>query len=379
MIGGCPAKGGSDAGPALRISPTRVRSIRRKLLRWYDRSARDLPWRRRPGDVYAQWIAEVMLQQTRVETVLAYYARFLRRFPGVEALAAAPLDEVLKVWQGLGYYRRAENLHRAARIVAGRGGVWPETLEEWLELPGIGRYTAGAIVSIAFGRRAVAVDGNVARVLSRLTPVQSVVTRPPGRRIIEAVATRLLPVRRCGGFNQAWMDLGSAVCTPRAPQCEVCPLAEECEGRRRGLTDRLPVRQTRAAPRTEERVVAAVVDDDRLLMVQRGRGGRWPGLWELPNADCNHKPHPRVLSDLLADLSLPAAASCRCLGEVQHRLTHRVYRFHVYLTLLPGGRGRRRSARGRRWVPATGANGLAIATAHHRMLGRIRDELQAGR
>ncbi|RME41626.1 MAG: A/G-specific adenine glycosylase, partial [Planctomycetota bacterium] len=224
--------------------PSALRArIRRALLRWYDRHARDLPWRRRRHDPYAQWVAEIMLQQTRVETVIRYYERFLRRFPDVNRLAAARHDTLLKYWEGLGYYRRALHMHEAARRIVKEGNGLPASAEAWRRLPGIGEYTAAAVASIAFGEPVAAVDGNVARVLARLFGVTDAVAPSEGRRRIRGIADRLVSPSRPGDFNQAWMDLGSMVCTPRGPRCDVCPLASCCRSAHRVETvGRLPRR-----------------------------------------------------------------------------------------------------------------------------------------
>ncbi|MCH7849578.1 MAG: A/G-specific adenine glycosylase, partial [Planctomycetes bacterium] len=222
--------------------PTADRArIRRRLLAWYDRNRRDLPWRRRAADPYAQWVAEAMLQQTRVDTVLNYYERFLKRFPDVPALARASREVVLKHWEGLGYYRRVVHLHEAAKQLAADGAAIPNSSHELRRLPGVGPYLAAAIASIAFGERAAAVDGNVARVISRLMGVTDDVQSGPGRRTIQSLADQLIPPGRPGDFNQAWMDLGSAVCTSRSPDCDACPLSGECVALATGMTDELPV------------------------------------------------------------------------------------------------------------------------------------------
>jgi len=214
--------------------------IARPLLAWYDRDKRPLPWRDQP-DPYRIWLSEVMLQQTRIEAVRGYYDRFLERFPTVEALAAAPLDAVLHAWAGLGYYSRARNLHRAAQMVAfERGGRFPDTADELAELPGVGRYTAGAIASIAFGRRAPVVDGNVARVLSRLAGLAGDVRSPVVSRRLWALAAEWIDAERPGDFNQALMELGETICVPRSPDCARCPVRARCAAHRQGRVAELP-------------------------------------------------------------------------------------------------------------------------------------------
>ena len=329
-----------------------IRDVRRKLLRWYGRTARDLPWRRRSGDPYAQWVAEVMLQQTQAETVIPYYGRFLQRFPDVATLAAAGLDDVLSLWQGLGYYRRAENLHRTAGLLAGRKNGWPRAVEEWMALPGIGRYTAGAIASMACGQRAAAVDGNAVRVLSRLAGIEADPAAATTLAEIWSLAERLLPVaRRAGDFNQALMDLGAGVCRATGPDCERCPVKGECLALARGIVDRIPASRRRSGPSEEYRIVLAVLSDGQLLMRQRPRGGRWSGLWELPNTPGRPLEAGRALRNLCKELklTLPGGIAFCEHGSLTHRLTHRLYRFAIH-SVVVDPESRPKGRRGFRWV-----------------------------
>jgi A/G-specific adenine glycosylase len=265
---------------AKEISPDPKR-IRRKLLGWYDRHRRRLPWRE-TRDPYAIWISEIMLQQTQVKTVIPYYLRFLEVFPTVETLARAPLGEVLKIWENLGYYTRVRNLHKAAKEIAARyGGRIPNDWGEIIRLPGIGRYTAGAILSIAFGRAVPAVDGNVRRVVSRLQAIGEPVDEEEVRERIEALARTLIPRRDPGRFNQALMELGAVCCTPKTPSCHVCPLQDDCRALEQGCAHLLPVRgKKKTIPHRE--VVAAIIRDGkgRTLIVQRPARGLLGGLWK---------------------------------------------------------------------------------------------------
>jgi A/G-specific adenine glycosylase len=258
-------------------------SLGRLLLAWYARHQRNLPWRR-TQDPYAIWVAEIMLQQTRVETVLAYYGRFLARFPTVQALAAAPLDDVLKAWEGLGYYARARNLHAAARwVVQELNSHLPEAPDALLHLPGIGRYTASAIASIAFGQDAVALDGNLRRILCRLFGIDDDPGRPNTQRRLEQLALAMLPPGRAGDFNQALMDLGATICTPTAPQCLICPFMDVCRSQQEGIQNELPIQATRAG-RPHRDVTAGVIwsEDGRFLITKRPLDGMLGGLWEFP-------------------------------------------------------------------------------------------------
>ena len=258
-------------------------ALRRRLLAWYDRHARDLPWRR-TRDPYAIWVSEIMLQQTRVAAVIEHYHEFLKRFPTVETLASAREASVLAVWSGLGYYRRARMLHAAARkVVRELGGEIPRTTAGLRELPGIGRYTAAAIASIASGERAAVVDGNVERVLQRLTG-----ERLDGEHVWRA-AEELLAPRRPGDFNQAMMELGATVCLPRGPLCLMCPLQELCETR-----GELSV-AGKAAPQEKREIHYALnCRDNKVFLVQRPQNvSLMPGMWELPElADANGKGGP---------------------------------------------------------------------------------------
>lgn len=361
--------------PSAALPSAMVASIRRKLLAWYDGHRRDLPWRRRAGDAYAQWVAEVMLQQTRVETVIDYYRRFLRRFPTVGVLAAADHDHVLKQWEGLGYYRRVLHLHRAAQQVVAEGGVIPDTAEGLRRLPGVGAYTAAAIASIAFGRREAAVDGNVARVVARLFAVEENILSPRGKGVIQGLADQLVPPRRPGDFNQAWMDLGSAVCTPKAPKCLLCPLVEACVAAATGRAESLPLREKRAPVPHVVCVVAVVIRNGAVLVRQRPTGGLWSGLWELPNAELTAGRHrAAALRVLCTSYELSAGGKPRRIGQVEHRLTHRALTFEVYALKTNGKRESSESGR-HRWATRAALEDLSFSTAHRKILALVEERL----
>ena len=257
--------------------------ITKTLLAWYGRNRRVLPWREDP-DPYRVWISEIMLQQTQVDTVIPYYHRFVRRFPTVEALAAAPLDDVLKLWENLGYYARARHLHHAAWIIVEKyRGVMPDAWEAIIDLPGIGHHTAGAILSIAFGKAVPAVDGNVRRVLSRLYAVRETVDRRETQQRLHNLAAALIPETAPGSFNQALMDLGAMICTPKSPACADCPLRRHCKARQDGLQERLPLTKKKPAIPCE-RITAAVIFNrqGQALMVQRPARGLLGSLWKFP-------------------------------------------------------------------------------------------------
>ncbi len=294
-----------------------------RLLVWYDRHGRrDLPWHR-PATAYRVWISEIMLQQTRVETVRPYFTRFVERFPDVHALAQAPLDEVLAHWSGLGYYARARNLHRAAGlIVAEHGGEPPDDLAALEALPGIGRSTAGAIQSLARGHRAAILDGNVKRVLARHAGVAGWPGRAPVQRALWAEAEKRLPRQRVGAYNQALMDLGAGICQ-RRPRCADCPVAGDCVARAQGRTVELPAPKPKRAWPTREGVVLVLQHavDDTVLLERRPAHGIWGGLWSLPEF-----PDLTTLQGWLATRGITAAPAT--LPPLEHGFTHFRYRMH---------------------------------------------------
>ncbi len=305
-----------------------MHSVSSLLLNWYDHHKRTLPWRGLQ-DPYAIWVSETMLQQTRVETVLSYYPRFMHAFPAVKALADAPLDEVLKLWEGLGYYRRAQNLHKGAQqVMADYQGTLPHSPAELMKIHGIGDYTAGAIASIAYGFPVPAVDGNVIRVISRLCGIRDNVGIPSVKRALTARAAELVPSHRPGDFNQALMDLGSAICTPGTPDCSTCPLISCCDAYREGDAELLPVLPRKNPPRAMDYDLLLVRSGNRVLVHQRTET-LLQGLWIFPMLEGHHAPS-----------SLPAAAKRRFslktgkavfLDEARHVFTHQVWQMKIYL------------------------------------------------
>jgi A/G-specific adenine glycosylase len=293
------------------------------LLAWYDRHRRDLPWRAPPGrtpDPYRVWLSEIMLQQTTVATVASYFDRFVARWPEVSALAAASLDEVLHVWQGMGYYARARNLLACARaVVARHGGRFPDTAAELRRLPGIGDYTAAAIAAIAFDRREAAVDGNVERVVARLYAVGEPL--PAAKQRLRRLAAGLVPPRRAGDFAQAMMDLGAVLCTPRRPRCVLCPWRGACAAAAGGIAEALPARA--AKPERPLRHGAAfwlVRGDGAVLLRRRPDEGLLGGLYEVPSTEWREAPWSDA--EALAAAPLPEAAWTRLPGAVEHGFTH---------------------------------------------------------
>jgi A/G-specific adenine glycosylase len=271
-------------------------ALRRLLMRWFSQNARQLPWRQ-TRDPYRIWVSEIMLQQTQVATVIPYYERFIAAFPDAAALAAAPEHEVLRRWEGLGYYRRARNLHAAAkRIVAEHGGEFPRDIEAARELPGIGRYTAGAILSIAHDDRHPILEANTVRLYSRLLAFDTDLTRSAAQKTLWTFATDILPRQSVGLFNQALMELGSLVCMPRQPRCDECPLQSLCPTRAMGAQERIP--QVARKMRYEEVTETAIVvrKGSRVLVRQCGPEERWAGLWDFPRF-----PAPSAVDDQVPD------------------------------------------------------------------------------
>jgi A/G-specific adenine glycosylase len=262
--------------------PVWLRSVRARLLRWYAAQKRDLPWRR-TTDPYSVLVSEVMLVQTTVRAVIPFYERFLAQFPDVQTLAAASLDDVLKCWEGLGYYRRARQLHAAAQhIVTAFEGHFPRSADQLRVLPGVGPYIAGAVASIAFGERAPILEANSQRVLARLIALSQSLAEGSAKRRLWQVAAKLVPATRPGDFNQALMELGASVCLPRQPSCLICPLSSLCKARQDGLQQVIPNMEPRSSPLIGREAAILLFRSDRVLLIQRPEGGLWERFWEFP-------------------------------------------------------------------------------------------------
>jgi A/G-specific adenine glycosylase len=301
--------------------------------------------------------------------VIAYYDRFLDRFPTLSALAKANEEDVLKCWEGLGYYRRILHLHRAACLLRDGGRTVPSTTEELRRLPGIGAYTAAAVASIAFKERVAAVDGNVARVLARAFGITEDVLSAKGKVRIAALATQLIPVKRPGDFNQAWMDLGREVCTPRSPACGRCPLESMCSAAATGRAGTLPRRgSTRQhAPRPVSSVVVVFIHKRSMLVRRRPRGGLWSGLWEFPNTEMTARSMaPRLVRRLAGREKVTVSGRLRKAGTVRHQLTHQAWTFHVFVAPATPDAGCT-DGNSRRWVDPNRFRKLAVSTAHRRV------------
>jgi A/G-specific adenine glycosylase len=316
----------SPEAPQSPITQDVVRVLHSSLLAWYARERRDLPWRR-TRDPYAIWLSEVMLQQTRVETVIPYYERFLARWPSVGSLAEAPIDDVLAAWSGLGYYRRARMLHAAAQAIAGEE-AFPGDARSLERVKGIGRYTAGAVASIAYGEVAPLVDGNVARVFARLFALEDDVRSTQGIARLWTIASALVAESDPGAWNQALMELGATVCVPRDPRCLVCPVRDACRGRALGLERELPRAKAKAKPREQRRWALVATRGDGVLLGRRRADLRFGGLWEPPSLDrgaarSTVESEGGAAAERLASLAGVALRGLRVAGRVTHVLSHR--------------------------------------------------------
>ena len=334
-------------GTRLRLKePENRAAFQSALTEWFARHGRDLPWRH-TRDPYAVLVSEFMLQQTQVVTVLDYYRRWLERFPTVVALADAPQEEVLRVWEGLGYYARARNLHRAAQLIRDEyGGEFPRELEKIAALPGVGRYTAGAVASFAFDVSAPIVDANIARVLSRITHLRIPIDTAPGQRALWASAELLLPAENARLYNSALMELGATVCRARAPQCLLCPVLSFCAAAPHD-PERLPIKRARKATIALGEDCAWIVHENRLLL-QQGVGSRWKGLWKLPPL-----PEGTVVD-----------------GEPLHQLTYPFTHYHVTLRVFtasaPSGPLIHQA-----WCPLDSLETVAMAAPHRRAVRHL--------
>ncbi len=305
--------------------------LHRRLLAWYDGNKRAMPWRGHP-DPYAVWVSEIMLQQTQVETVRGYFARFIAAFPTAAALASAPQQQVLKMWEGLGYYTRARNLQKAAQAVVAQGGVLPETVDGWAALPGVGPYTAAAIASICFGAEAPVVDGNVMRVFARFLGWPDDFRKKQARgKLATWLQPHIAQSRRPGDFNQAMMDLGATVCIPHAPACDVCPLRADCFARRERRQSDFPVRPVKKAVPTRQAVAVLVRDEaGRVLFSHRTEEGLLCGMWELPGIAVPRRPTRRDALRALRETTGLSSAHVETLGTVTHVFSHFKLVLHVY-------------------------------------------------
>lgn len=374
-----PARIAGDHAPA---QPFDAAVFRRRLLDWFAQNARDLPWRR-SLDPYHVWLSEIMLQQTQMERGVAYFERFVARFPDVQSLDAAGEDEVLKLWEGLGYYSRARNLRRAARAVMEvHGGSFPREAEAIRALPGVGPYTAGAIASVAFNAPVPAVDANVLRVFSRLLDVDEPVSTPAVRRRIEAAAAELLDRGQARAFNQALMELGALVCKPRKPDCPACPLAELCLAQARGTTLMRPVLKPGPEIIRVNMACGVLASRGRVFIQKRRKNDVWPGLWEFPGGvmEEGETPEQTLVREYREETELGVLAGGK-IGVLRTSYTRYRITLHGYFCQAAPGVDpeadlRLREADEARFVAPEELRGYAFPSGHSRLVAKLLTDLR---
>jgi A/G-specific adenine glycosylase len=347
--------------------------IRSRLIHWYARNRRSLPWRE-TADPYRIWVSEVMLQQTRVNTVIPYYHKFLGRFPDIERLAGADLQDVLKAWEGMGYYGRARNLHRAAeRVCRDFGGRIPDQWEEFRDLPGVGDYIAAAVLSIAFQKPYAVADGNAKRVLARVFLMDEPVNDAAAHRVFRELAGRLLDPVAPGTFNQALMELGATVCLPRHPACPECSIRTECEARERDRTDQYPKRIRKKHTPEYEIGVGVVFKGDRVLITRRQPEGLLGGLWEFPGGKVlkGETPEQACVREIREEVNLSVEV-LSFLTTVRHAYTHFRIRMHVFCCRFLSGRVRLNGPEDHRWIRLTELDRYPFPKANHKFMARLK-------
>ena len=344
-------------------------AIRRRLIPWFARNARILPWRTRPRSPYAVWISEIMLQQTRVDTVVPYFRRFLARFPAPAALTAAPLQDVLKLWEGLGYYARARQIHKTAKIlVRDHGGRLPADPVQLAALPGFGPYTTAAVASLAFGQPLAVLDGNVIRVFSRLLALSEDISLPATKKKLQRLADDLLLRDRPAATNEAWMELGALVCTPRAPRCPACPLRAVCRAAKLNTPETYP-RRKKKMPVPHKIVGAAVILNakNQILIAQRNpEGGLLAGLWEFPGgkvAEGESLPEC-IVRELLEEMGIHLEVGPH-LVTVHHAYSHFTIELHAYFARIRSGRPRHLDCADHAWVTRNRFDDYPFSKADH--------------
>jgi A/G-specific adenine glycosylase len=338
-----------------------------RLLAWYEDRKRELPWRK-DKDPYKIWVSEVMLQQTRVEAVKPYFARWMERFPTLESLAAAKEEEVTRYWQGLGYYSRARNLLQGVREVSeSYGGQVPESKKDIIRLSGIGDYTAGAILSIAYDKKEVAIDGNVLRVFSRLYCVEDDISSPLAKRIIRELVEKEISETNPGEFNQALMDLGATICIPKTPRCELCPLQSCCCGKERGVQGSLPIKKKKTPPRSVCLLSAVIRDGDSFLLRQRSEKGLLAKMWEFPTVEIEQKEdaidsfRKGILDETGQEVEME-----KLLFQCTHTFSHRQWDISFYYCSVKSGR-EVLWGKGLHWVNRKDWGSISFAGPHRKM------------
>jgi len=348
------------------------RKFQRKLLQWFRFSQRELQWRK-TRDPYQIWISEIMLQQTQVITVGSYYERFIRRFPNVHDLANAPVGDVMKMWEGLGYYSRARHLHLAAKMIVKQYyGILPDSLEQLISLPGIGRYTAGAILSIAFGKRMPVLDGNVMRVFTRLFHITENIQKSDTQKHLWALAETMLPGKNIRDYNQGLMELGGMICKPKHPLCDACPVAEMCRAKELGIQEQLPVKSVRK-PIPHYDVVAGIIrKNGRFLITLRPPRGLLGGLWEFPGGKVeNGETFEQSLKREIAEELGIKIKIDSLFTSVKHAYTHFKITLHVFQCRYRSGEIRMNGCDDYRWIGPSRLNEFAFPGADRKVIEQL--------
>jgi len=344
-----------------------MKALSDKLLIWYNRNKRDLPWRH-TSDPYAILVSEIMLQQTRVDTVISYYNRFLERFPTADSLAQANEDEVLNLWKGLGYYSRARNLHKAAKVIAQEyRGNFPSVFEQVRRLPGVGDYTAGAIMSIAFRQPCPAVDGNVLRVIARISGIEDDITVSETKKIITGIVRGMIPKEHAGDFTQSLMELGATVCIPSAPLCESCPVSDDCRAFLEQKTELLPIKQKKLKPQAQNFYALLLLNGGNLLMTRDHPGTLLKNLWGVPLIvkEDNLALQGEELQKQILNHTGVAAQSFQSLGAVRHVFTHRIWEMEILVCPQCSVHALKPDFQ---WIPLEMIGNLPIPTAFAKLL-----------
>lgn len=354
---------------SISLSEAEIAGFRTRLLTWYDAHQRSLPWRK-TGEAYPVWVSEVMLQQTQVATVLKYFERFMDAFPTVHDLAEADLQSVLKLWEGLGYYARARNLHKAARMVEEqyRGSI-PETYREFKKLPGVGEYIAAAVMSMAYQQPYAVVDGNVKRVLSRVLLIEAPVNDTRSRKVFQTAANKLLDPQRPGDFNQAIMELGALCCRPQNPLCGQCPVENLCAAFREERIADFPVTKARSRTPTHHIAVGVVQKDGKLLITRRKEDGLLGGLWEFPGGkvEAGESAEAACIREIREEVNLDVEIASH-ITRVRHAYTHFKIVLDVYLCRYISGRVQLQGAVDYRWITRDEISDYPFPGANHKFI-----------
>jgi A/G-specific adenine glycosylase len=349
-----------------------TRTLQKKLLNWYTKNSRALPWRA-TKDPYAIWVSEIMLQQTQVQTVIPYYERWMRTFPTLRSLAESSEDQVLKRWEGLGYYSRARNLRKAAKkILLEQDGHFPKNFDAILALPGIGRYTAGAITSIAFGLPYPVLDANVIRVLSRVYAVNQSLALSSTLKKLWDLATQLLPHKNPGDFNQAMMELGASLCSPKKPSCLLCPLRDQCLAYSLGNPEAFPVKAPKIKTEKINVAIGMLWDRKKVLIQKRSPTGLWAGLWEFPGGkvEAGETPEQGLLREMREELGVQIKI-CQKRKVILHTYTRFRVTLHPFDCILKTGTPKNKAATELKWVPVERLPEYAFPSANGKLIPHL--------